>query len=91
MLKSQHRNIESKAKNGHQFILTDRDTPYTLPPCVQDYLPEDHLARFVAEIVDQLDLCGLGCLCGQRQAPLPSGDVVGVVVLRLCHRRLFQP
>lgn len=38
------------------FILIDRDTPYILPPCVQDYLPENHLARFVVEIVDQLDL-----------------------------------
>lgn len=39
-----------------QFILIDRDTPYIFPPCVQDYLPEDHLARFVVEIVDGLDL-----------------------------------
>lgn len=38
------------------FILIDRDTPYILPACVQDYLPENHLARFVVEIVDQLDL-----------------------------------
>ncbi len=38
------------------FILIDRNTPYILPPCVQDYVPEDHLARFVVEIVDQLDL-----------------------------------
>lgn len=38
------------------FILIDRDTSYILPPCVQDYLPEDHLARFVVDIVDQLDL-----------------------------------
>jgi len=41
------------------FILIDRDTPYILPPCVQDYLPEDHLARFVVDIVDQLDLSSL--------------------------------
>ena len=26
------------------------------PPSIQDYLPEKHLARFVVEIVDQLDL-----------------------------------
>jgi transposase len=39
-----------------QFILIDRDPPYILPPCVQDYLPEDHLARFVVDVVDQLDL-----------------------------------
>jgi transposase len=39
-----------------QFILIDRDTPYILPPCVQDYLPENHMARFVVDMVDQLDL-----------------------------------
>jgi len=39
-----------------QFILIDRDTSYLLPPCVQDYLPEDHMARFIVELVDQLDL-----------------------------------
>ena len=42
-----------------QFILTDRYTSYLLPPCVQDYLPEDHMARFVVELVDQLDLRSL--------------------------------
>jgi hypothetical protein len=36
-----------------EFVTIDRDTPYLLPPSVQDYLPEDHLARFVAEMVDQ--------------------------------------
>jgi transposase len=34
----------------------DRDTAYLLPPSVQAWLPEDHLARFVVEIVDGLDL-----------------------------------
>ena len=32
------------------------DTPYLLPPSVRDWLPEKHLARFVVEIVDPLDL-----------------------------------
>lgn len=45
-----------------QFILIDRDTPYILPPCVQDYLPEEHMARFVVEIVDQLDLRALSAV-----------------------------
>ncbi len=45
-------------------------TPYILPPCVQDYLPEDHLARFVVEIVDQLDLCGLSAVyAGKGKRP----------------------
>jgi transposase len=39
-----------------EFIPIDRDTPQLFPPSVQDYLPEKHLARFVVEIVDQLDL-----------------------------------
>ena len=41
------------------FILTDRKTDYLLPPSVDDWLNEDHLARFVVEVVDQLDLSNL--------------------------------
>lgn len=32
-----------------------------LPPCVEDYVPEEHLARLVVETVDQLDLA---CIVG---------------------------
>ena len=39
-----------------EFILIDRDTPQLFPASVQDYVPEKHLARFVVEIIDQLDL-----------------------------------
>ena len=53
-----------------QFILIDRDTPYILPPCVQDYLPEDHLARFIVDMVDQLDLRALSAVyAGKGKAP----------------------
>ncbi len=45
-----------------EFIPIDRDTPYMFPPCVQDYLPDDHLARFVVDIVDQLDLSHLSAV-----------------------------
>lgn len=38
------------------FIPADRNTIYLLPPSVQDWLPEDHLARFVVDIVSPLDL-----------------------------------
>lgn len=41
------------------FINADRDTDYLFPPSMQDWLPEDHLARFVVEVVDQLDLSEL--------------------------------
>jgi transposase len=39
-----------------KFIDVDRETLYLLPPSIQDWLPEDHLARFVVDIVEQLDL-----------------------------------
>lgn len=38
------------------FRPIDRATPYLLPPSVEEWLPDDHLARFVVEIVDQLNL-----------------------------------
>jgi transposase len=41
------------------FILTDRKTDYLLPPSVDDWLTQDHLARFVVEIIDELDLSSL--------------------------------
>jgi len=41
------------------FINADRYTNYLFPPSMQDWLPEDHLARFVSEVVDQLDLSEL--------------------------------
>lgn len=41
------------------FIVTDRKTDYLLPPSVSDWLKEDHLARFVVEVIDQLDLSNL--------------------------------
>ena len=39
-----------------KFRPIDRHTLYLLPPSLQDWLPQDHLARFVLEMVDQLDL-----------------------------------
>ena len=31
---------------GDRFIVADRETPFLFPPSVQEWLPEDHLARF---------------------------------------------
>ena len=41
---------------SERFRAVDRDTPYLLPPSVQDWLPEQHLARFILEVVSKLDL-----------------------------------
>ena len=38
------------------FRTIDRQTGYLLPPSVDEWLPEKHLARFVVEVIDGLDL-----------------------------------
>lgn len=42
-----------------RFVNVDRDTRFLMPPSVQEWLPENHLARFVVEIVERLDLSPL--------------------------------
>ena len=51
---------------SHNFIPTNRDQQYLFPPSVQDWLPEDHLARFVVDIVSQLNIRPLSEAYGGR-------------------------
>jgi transposase len=41
---------------AYNFLRGDRDQPFLLPPDLRDWLPEGHLAWFVLDVVDQLDL-----------------------------------
>ena len=41
---------------AYNFLHGDRDQPFLLPPDLRDWLPADHLAWFVRDVVDQLDL-----------------------------------
>lgn len=41
---------------GYNFTPVDRDQLMLMPPSVADWLPEDHLAWFVLDVVDELDL-----------------------------------
>ena len=41
------------------FIVADRKTDYLLPPSLDDWLNQDHLARFIVDVIDQLDLSKL--------------------------------
>ena len=42
-----------------RFHPVDRQTGYLLPPSVDDWLPEGHLARFIVEVIDGLNLSAL--------------------------------
>ncbi len=41
------------------FRPTDRQTGFLMPPSVDEWLPQRHLARFVVEVVDGLDLSAM--------------------------------
>ena len=54
-----------------KFTYPDRETPLKLPPNMEDWLPEDHLARFIIDIVNRLDLSDIRSsysehTCGQK-------------------------
>ncbi len=42
-----------------RFRACSLDQPYLLPPSLQDWLPSNHLARFIAEVAGELDLSGI--------------------------------
>ena len=39
-----------------KFMYSNRETPFIFPPSIDDWLPENHLARFIVDIVNRLDL-----------------------------------
>ena len=59
------------------FRTIDRETGFLLPPSVDEWLPEKHLARFVVEVVDGLDLRAMSGSyrgSGARPARHPHGQ-----------------
>ena len=40
----------------HRFKQTNRTQLYLLPPSIDEWLPQEHLARFIVQITDALDL-----------------------------------
>jgi len=48
------------------FRTCDLNQPFLLPPSLQDWLPESHLARFIAELVPGLDLSKIYGYYGRR-------------------------
>jgi transposase len=63
-----------------RFIDCDRDTLYLMPPSVQDWLPDNHLARFIVDIVKQLDLSLLvNAYAGRGSDAFPPGVLLSLL------------
>ena len=59
-----------------------------MPPSLQDWLPEGHLARLVADVVEGLDLSRIYCFYGRRdgrgKAAYHPGMMVRVLLYGYC-------
>jgi transposase len=63
------------------FRAIDRETGFLLPPSIDEWLPEKHLARFVVEVVDGLDLSAMvGSYRGSGSASYHPALLLGVLV-----------
>ncbi len=63
------------------FRPIDRETGFLLPPSVDDWLPEKHLARFVVEVIDGLDVSAMsGAYRGSGSASYHPRLLLGILV-----------
>ena len=63
------------------FRPIDRDTGFLLPPSVDEWLPEKHLARFVVEVIDSLDLRAMsGAYRGSGSASYHPALLLGLLI-----------
>ena len=63
---------------SNQFIIIDRDQPFVIP--IQEWLPDDHLARFVVNIVNGLDVSALeATYSGGGSAPYPPNMMLALL------------
>ena len=63
------------------FRTIDRATGFLLPPSVDEWLPEKHLARFVVEVVDGMDLRAMsGRYRGSGSASYHPRMLLGILV-----------
>jgi transposase len=59
----------------------NRDMDFLMPPSVDEWLPERHLARFVVEVVEGLDLRSMsGSYRGSGEASYPPQLLLGLII-----------
>ena len=63
------------------FRMIDRETGFLMPPSVDEWLPERHLARFVVEVIGSLDLRSMtGSYRGSGEASYHPELLLGIIV-----------
>jgi len=72
---------------GQNFLPCDREQLYLMPPSMREWLPEGHLAWFILDAVEQLDLSafyGRYRADGWGRAAYQPGMMVALVVYAYC-------
>ncbi len=65
---------------SNKFILVDRTIPITLPGEMEGWLAQNNLARFVVEIIEQLDTSTIeGAYRGGGSAPYAPKMMLGLL------------
>ena len=63
------------------FRPVDRDTGFLMPPSVDEWLPQKHLARFVVEVIGSLDLRAMiGSYRGSGEASYHPTVLLGILI-----------
>jgi transposase len=63
------------------FRPVDRATGFLMPPSVDEWLPEKHLARFVVDVIAGLDLRAMtGCYPGSGEASYHPTVLLGILI-----------
>jgi transposase len=79
---------------NYNFKSYNPNQPYLLPPSLDNWLPQDHFARFISETVDQMDLSALITAYrtnAQGSAALSSVYDGKVAFIRILCRDTIQP
>lgn len=67
------------------FKCADYQQPMLLPPTIDEWLPDDHLARFIVNIIEQLDLSDIYNSYGQRGSiPYDPKMLLGLIFYGYC-------
>ena len=68
---------------AENFLVCDREQGWLMPPSVRDWLPEGHLAWFVLDVVERLDLEAIFDEYRSRGVGRPAHDPRMMVALLL--------
>ena len=76
---------KGKTIQGKTYRRFEPDQTLLLPPSLEEWVPQDHLVRYLAEAVDQLDLSAIyGSYEGKGYPPYDPRLMVRVILYGYC-------